>query len=188
MSRGDSEPPPEEPALDVVQSWFQAVISHPEGVAGGLSGDEAQRLIGLGRDELEKIVRRSRTMTASERIGIYAHAYYARLLECLGECFPILRRVLGPELFEPIAFEYLQRYPSKSYTLDRLGDRFAQFLEEDRAPDAGEAPAWPEMLSDLARFEHAIARCSTARGSKGNRRFPPKVSSRWGPRALPPRA
>ena len=58
MSREDSDSPPEEPALDIVQSWFQAVISHPDGVASGLSGDEAQRLIGLGRDELERIVGR----------------------------------------------------------------------------------------------------------------------------------
>jgi hypothetical protein len=171
MSRSDSEPPPREPALDVVQSWFQAVISHPDGVESGLSADEAQGLIGLGRDELERIVRRSRTLTASERIGIYAHAYYARLLEVLGESFPVLRRVLGPELFEPIAFEYLQRYPSRSYTLDRLGDRFAQFLEETRSADAGEPPAWPEMLADLARFEHAIARVFDGPGLEGEPPF-----------------
>ena len=164
-------PPTEGPALDVVQSWFQAVISHPDGVASGISADEAQRLIGLGRDELERIVRRSKTMTASERVGIYAHAYYARLLECLGECFPILRRVLGPDLFEPIAFEYLQRYPSRSYTLDRLGDRFARFLEENRAADAGEPPAWPEMLADLARFEHAVARVFDGPGLEGEPPF-----------------
>lgn len=171
MSRKEGEPLAEEPALDVVQSWFQAVISHPDGVASGISADEAQRLIGLGRDELEQIVRRSKTMTASERIGIYAHAYYARLLECLGECFPILRRVMGPDLFEPIAFEYLQRYPSRSYTLDRLGDRFAHFLEENRAADAGEPPAWPEMLADLARFEHAIARVFDGPGMEGEAPF-----------------
>ncbi len=171
MSRSDFEPLPEEPAFDVVQSWFQAVISHPDGVASGLSGPEAQRLIGLGRDELERIVRRSRRLSASERIGIYAHAYYARLLECLGECFPVLRRVLGADLFEPIAFEYLQRYPSQSYTLDRLGDRFAQFLEETRDSEAGAPPAWPEMLADLARFEHAIARVFDGPGLEGEPRF-----------------
>ncbi len=174
MSGKDREPGTQEPALDVVQSWFQAVISHPDGVESGLSGDEAQRLIGLGRDELERIVRRSKNLSASERIGIYAHAYYARLLECLGECFPILRRVLGPDLFEPVAFEYLQRHPSNSYTLDRLGDRFAQFLEEHRAADAGEPPAWPEMLADLARFEHAIARVFDGPGLEGEPRFAPE--------------
>ncbi len=171
MSRREPEPSAEAPALDVVQGWFQSVISHPDGVESGISADEAQALIGLGRDELERIVRRSRNLSASERIGIYANAYYARLLECLGECFPILRRVLGADLFEPIALEYLQRYPSKSYTLDRLGDRFAQFLEETRDPDAGAPPAWPEMLADLARFEHAIARVFDGPGSEGEPPF-----------------
>lgn len=169
MREKDREPEAQGPALDVVQSWFQAVISHPGGVEGGLPGEEAQRLIGLGRDELERIVRRSKNLTAGERMGIYAHAYYARLLECLGESFPVLRRVLGAELFEPVAFEYLQRYPSNSYTLDRLGDRFARFLEERRPADAGDPPAWPEMLADLARFEHAIARVFDGPGLEGER-------------------
>ena len=169
MKEKEREPSGESPPLDVVQGWFQAVISHPGGVESGFSGEEAQRLIGLGRHELERIVRRSKNLSASERIGIYAHAYYARLLECLGESFPVLRRVLGAELFEPVAFEYLQKYPSNSYTLDRLGDRFAQFLEEARAPDAGDPPAWPEMLADLARFEHAIARVFDGPGLEGER-------------------
>ncbi len=159
------------PALDVVQRWFQAVISHPDGVAEGISADETQALIGLGRDQLETVVRRSKNLTASERVGIYAYAYYARLLECLRESFPILRKVLGEELFQPIALEYLRRYPSTSYTLDRLGDRLARFLEETRAAEAGEPPAWPEMLADLARFEHAIARVFDGPGLEGEPPF-----------------
>ena len=32
-------------SLDVVQRWFQAVVTHPEGVEGGVESEEAQRLI-----------------------------------------------------------------------------------------------------------------------------------------------
>jgi len=44
--------PPEGPQLDVVQQWFQAVITHPEGVPGGLGSEEAQRRLPIGPGEL----------------------------------------------------------------------------------------------------------------------------------------
>ena len=45
--------------LDVVQRWFQAVVTHPEGVEGGAESEEAQRLIRLRQGELEAVIRRS---------------------------------------------------------------------------------------------------------------------------------
>jgi hypothetical protein len=140
--------------LDVVQRWFQAVVTHPEGVEGGADSEEAQRLIHLKRGELEAVIRRSKSLTAAERLAIYANAYYARLLECLAAYYPVLQGALGEEVFEGFAFEYLQQYPSKSYTLDRLGESFARFLEETR-PDPGEL-GWPDFLIDLATLEWNI--------------------------------
>jgi hypothetical protein len=145
-----------------VQRWFQAVVTHPGGVEGGVDSEEAQRLIRLKRGELEAVIRRSRNLTAAERLSIYANAYYARLLECLGAYYPVLQRALGEEVFESFAFEYLQHYPSQSYTLDRLGANFARFLEETR-PDREEGGApgeagWPDFLIDLAVLEWNITR------------------------------
>jgi hypothetical protein len=150
-------------SLGIVQRWFHAVVSHPGGVQGGAASDEAQALIRLNRGELEAVVRRSRNLTAAERLSIYANAYYARLLECLGACFPVLKGALGDEVFDGFAFEYLQRYPSRSYTLDRLGESFPRFLEETR-PDreAGESNdagrGWPDFLIDLATLEWTLAK------------------------------
>jgi Putative DNA-binding domain len=158
-------------SLDAVQRWFQAVITHPDGVETGAESAEAQRLIRLKRGELEAVIGRSRNLTAAERMGIYANAYYARLLECLAAYFPMLQRTLGEEIFEGFAFEYLQQYPSKSYTLDRLGENFARFLEETRPePEEGEAPGevgWPDFLIDLAVLEHAINRVFDGPGVEG---------------------
>jgi hypothetical protein len=158
-------PPQDGPPLDIVQRWFQAVVTHPAGVAEGAAGDEAQRLLRLDRGELEAVVRRSRNLTAEERLSIYANAYWARLLECLGDCFPVLRTALGEEVFDSFAFEYLQRYPSRSYTLDRLGERFPQFLDETRPPES----AWPDFLIDLARFEWTLAKVFDGPGVEGQR-------------------
>ena len=63
--------------LDVVQRWFQAVISHPGGIERGMESAEAQKRIAIRRDELERVVRRSRRLDAGERLSVYANAYYA---------------------------------------------------------------------------------------------------------------
>jgi hypothetical protein len=155
----------------VVQRWFQSVITHPEGVEGGVASEEAQRLIRLKRGELEAVIGRSRNLTAAERMGIYANAYYARLLECLAAYFPMLQKTLGEEIFEGFAFEYLQRYPSKSYTLDHLGENFARFLEETRPePEEGDGPGavgWPDFLIDLAVLEWNVNRVFDGPGVEG---------------------
>jgi hypothetical protein len=165
-------PPEDGPPLDVVQKWFQAVVTHPGGVAAGSAGDEAQKLLRLDhldRGALESVVRRSRNLTAEERLSIYANAYWARLLECLGDCFPVLRAALGEEVFDGFAFEYLQRYPSRSYTLDRLGERFPRFLEETRPPETAQEVAWPDFLIDLARFEWTLAKVFDGPGVEGQK-------------------
>ena len=211
MRRGrPARPPvaPEGPELDVVEKWFQAVITHPGGVASGLGSEEAQARLPVAPGELGSIVAPSRNLTAEERMGIYAHAYYARLLECLADCFPFLARALGAEVFESFAFEYLQRYPSRSYTLDRLGEDFPRFLEETRpegdpldpsletpglssggsagswgirAGTRAEAPSWPDFLVDLARLEWAIARVFDGPGVEGQPLLRPEDLEALGP-------
>ena len=167
-------------SLDVVQRWFQAVVTHPGGVESGVESAEAQALIRLPRGELEAVVRRSRNLTAAERIGIYANAYYARLLECVGECFPVLKTAVGEEVFSGFAFEYLQRYPSRSYTLDRLGESFPRFLEETRpGPEDGGPPpgevGWPDFLIDLAALEWTLAKVFDGPGTEGQTLLTPEA-------------
>ena len=172
------------PALDVLQLWFQAVVTHPDGVSAGLASPAAHRFVPLDHGGLERLVRRSGRLTAEQRLSIYANAYYARLLECLADCFPVLRRVLGAEVFAGFAFDYLQRYPSRSYTLDRLAESFPRFLDEtrpDRPAPAARQPAhepepahdlcpeaaWPDFLIDLATLELAIAQVFDGPGAEG---------------------
>lgn len=157
--------------LTRIQQWFQAVITHAEGVEAGAGSSQAQALLKLGPGELERVVTRSRALTAAERLAIYANAYHHRLLECLGEVFPMLKRTLGDDAFDSLAFGYLQVYPSRTYTLNELGRQFPPFLEQTRPSADVSAPApvdeasdtevelmqdWPDFLIDLARLEWAI--------------------------------
>src|SRR5216684_1216338 len=137
-----SHAPSSSTELSRLQRWFQTVITHADGVDSGVSSEEAQRLIQLSPGQLEKVITRSRALTAAERLAIYANAYHTRLLECLGEVFPMLKRTLGDEVFDGFAFGYLQEYPSRSYTLNEVGRRFPRHLQETRPlKDGGELEA-----------------------------------------------
>jgi hypothetical protein len=142
--------------LGQIQRWMQAAIMHPVGVAEGIASAAARRHIDVGPDEAETVVTRSRALTALERLSIYSYAYYARLLECLREEFPVLTHALGQDVFDAFAVGYLQQYPSLSYTLFQLAANFPRYLAETR-PEEDEAeglPAdWPDFLIDLATLE-----------------------------------
>ncbi len=166
-----------------LQRWFQAVVTHPDGVELGADSDAARQLMALGPGQLEKVITRSRALTAAERLAIYANAYHTRLLECLGEIFPMLKRTLGDEAFDGLAFGYLQEYPSGSYTLNDLGMHFARYLEDTKpaAAEAGEEPEsgepvedslnpgddWPDFMIDLARLEWVISVVFDGEGVEG---------------------
>lgn len=161
MSNSTNTASPAPPELESVQRWMQAVITHPDGVLKGADSEAAQQLINAGAGNLESVVTRSRKLDAADRLAIYANAYYARLLDCLGEVFPILKRTLGEEVFNGFGFGYLQSYPSQSYTLQHLGQHFITYLDETR-PDNSDSDSdsaagnWTEFLIDLARLEWTI--------------------------------
>jgi hypothetical protein len=146
--------------LAQIQRWLQAVITHPDGVEAGLASPEAQAEIDVAPDQIEGVVDPSQRRTSIERLEIYANAYYARLLECLRDEFPALLHAVGEEVFDGLAFGYLQSYPSRSYTLSQLSRQFAEYLEQTRPHDeddpSGE-PSWPDFMIDLARLERCYS-------------------------------
>jgi hypothetical protein len=118
-----------------------AAITHPRGVlAGSLAS------------AIDELVLPSRQQTAVERLAVYSTAYFARLVEVLRELFPCLRYAVGDDLFAQFAAGYLQQHPPTSYTLHRLAERFAEFLDATRPAD----DAAFRFVVDLARLEHAI--------------------------------
>jgi hypothetical protein len=164
--------------FDIVQRWMQAVIMHPEGVDAGLASDSARQHLDVAPEDVEQVIARSEAQTSVERLSIYANAYYARLLECLGEEFPVLKRTLGEETFDAFAMDYLQHYPSRSYTLGKLGESFMRYLAESRPAkadgdesaeaDGGELPAdWPNFLIDLATLEWTFSQVFDGPGIEG---------------------
>lgn len=153
--------------LGRIQQWMQAAIMHPEGVAGGIQSPAAQEHLAIDLAQLEEIVTRSSGMSAIDRLQIYGNAYFARLIECLRDGFPVLRHAVGDEAFDAFSFGYLQSHPSTTYTLMKLGCRFPQYLA-DTAPDTDDMPGhWFDFVVELARFELAVGQVFDGPGSEG---------------------
>ncbi|WP_329521237.1 DNA-binding domain-containing protein [Spirillospora sp. NBC_01491] len=134
---------PELDGLAGLQRWMQHAILDPKGVTASAG----------------EVLTASSGMTARERLAIYWRGYRLRLLECMRELHPGLIHLLGEELFDAFALEYLDSCPPRDFTLSRLDAGFAGHLAETR-PDTGLPPAerqpWVDVMIDLARFERAV--------------------------------
>lgn len=87
------------------------------------------------------------------RVGVYHHAYRARLIEALRSNLPVLHRVLGDDGFAELALNYLADQPSRKPSIRWFGDGLQAWLADH--PDALPHPA----LVDLAAMEWALG-CS----------------------------
>lgn len=143
-------------SLKKLQRWVQEVITNPDGIAAGVESSSARQQIDISASQIEQVVERSTRLSSAERLAVYGNAYFARLIECLGEEFPATRYALGEETFESFALGYMTHAPSASYSLGFLGERFAQYLTDTR-PDDVPKPGWPDFLIDLATLERTYA-------------------------------
>jgi len=134
-------------SLDLLQRWMQTFIVHP--------GTEEQALAeaashGIAVDNVSQVVLPSRALTSVERVGIYRGMYLLRLAEALEADYPGVHHFLGDQGFTDLVREYLEAYPSRSYSLNRLGDHLPEYIRS--------APGLPRraFLLDLARLELAV--------------------------------
>jgi hypothetical protein len=126
---------------------MQEVIVHPGTVEEAIESDGAAKEIPV--DRLGEVVLPSHSMTSAERVGVYHGMYLMRMEEALETDYPVIRYHLGDHQFSHLVREYVQHYPSTSYTLNRLGDHLPRFFLEDEWPQG-------EFLHDLARLEFAM--------------------------------
>ena len=92
----------------------------------------------------------SKTLKPEQRIEIYRDMYETRLHQALATDYPATLDFLGEGRFGELVHLYVGSHPSRSYTLNRLGDRLPDFIRKDLAG----APR-PGFLHDLARYELA---------------------------------
>jgi hypothetical protein len=158
--------------LTRLQRWMQEVVVHPGTVEDAIESDGAVREIPSER--LSDVVLPSHSMTSAERVGVYHGMYLMRMEEALEADYPVIRYHLGDHQFGHLVREYVQRYPSTSYTLNRLGDQLPQFFLDE--------PEWHDaaFLHDLARLELAMTEVfdeeeSSVLGSEELEAVPPET-------------
>lgn len=141
-------------SLAAAQRWLQHAIT----AAGGPGEPAATMLRGSAR------------LSAEHRLEIYRHGYRRRLLETMRHRHPSSCALLGPDVFEDFAADYLDAQPSHSYTLTRLDEGFADHLaaqRPDRDLPASRREAWIDLVIDLVRYERVFAEVYDAPGVEG---------------------
>ena len=91
---------------------------------------------------------------AAHRMRIYADAYRLRLVEVLGNDFPVAKAVLGEAAFDALALEYLHAHPSTRPSVRHFGHAYADWLQT--------RPDTPCATHELARFEWTQGECFDA--------------------------
>jgi hypothetical protein len=112
-----------EPPLQSLQHFLQAVVVH-----GGTAEEAIAAARRAAQIQPEAVIRPSRTLSASERLGIYHGMYRLRMEEALAADYPALQHFLGAAAFTALVSDYVKAHPSRSYSLNPLGRHLPEFL------------------------------------------------------------
>jgi hypothetical protein len=136
--------------LEQLQHWMQAVIVHPGEIDAATSSEEAQAEVPA--DRVGEVILPSRTLSPAERLSIYHGMYLFRMEEAMASDYPALKHFLGDEGFFDLVKDYVQVHPSRSFSLNPLGNQFPEFVKSARGLKR------PDFCHELARLEWAVAK------------------------------
>ena len=85
---------------------------------------------------------------ATKRLNIYADAYRFRIIEALATAYPKLQVMLGDDLFDKTARDYIDLYPSTYRNMRWVGDKMTIHLQNT-------LPQHP-IAAEMATFEWAL--------------------------------
>ena len=124
---------------------------HPEGARAGLRSRPARQLVLEAARDLGTVVLPSKNLTSGERLEIYAHMYYARLIEVMEAEYPTVRQILGDRAFAIACRRFVAKNPSRSRTLNSLSQKFPDFLARTLPRSSRNG-----LAVDVARIERAM--------------------------------
>lgn len=128
----------------------QAVRSRPSPTLRELQA-QMQAAILDGDDKILSAISNGARASRETLFGVYRHGYVARLVEVIGNEFPMLRRYVGEADFQKFARTFIAACPSRSRNARWVGESFPEFLQQHWA-----ARMRPE-LSELAAIERAVS-------------------------------
>lgn len=101
----------------------------------------------LKSSSIEKLVVGTEKVSIETRLAIYGDGYRLRLIDVLASHYPNLQKYLNEEVFEKLALDYIEQYPSNFRSIRWFGDKLPDFLA--KLPDYKDHP----YLIELAQFE-----------------------------------
>jgi len=135
--------------LEDIQKWMQAVVVSQ-------TSTEDACLAEKGSAAVEQLILPSATLAPVERVAIYHDMYLLRMEEALEADFPAIEHFVGHGRFHKLVADYVEMFPSRSYTLNRLADHLPEFIQSD------ESLRHRNFLYDLARLELAVTQAFDA--------------------------
>jgi hypothetical protein len=90
-------------------------------------------------------------LSVEARLGIYRHAYRARLIEALEEVHPVLHQLVGEECFEGLCTSFIEAHPSEHRSIRWYGHELADFIA------VTEPFAERPVLAEIARLEWTLS-------------------------------
>jgi hypothetical protein len=141
-----------EPSFAALYRRFLGLVAQPLPLAEAAVAREADHPGGF---PLDRWLAANNQEQASERLGIYAHMYFARLRESLREDYSACTHVVGDAVFERIVVRYLVTHPSDNPSLRHHGRHFPEFLRRQAAALAVDCGELRSDLADLAALEWA---------------------------------
>lgn len=112
VAGGAARPGTTRPHLDALQRRFQGFVLRPE------------------TEDLADLVAETAGVPRAVRLGIYASAYRARLVEAASADYNHLHTYLGDAGFDALIRAYVEAYPPRSPSLRWLGQHLPRFLRE----------------------------------------------------------
>lgn len=136
------------PTLAALEQWLQAVVLHPDGVRAASNDPNVRRELEPDGASLEEIILPSKALPSEQRLAIYSNMIRLRFEEVLAADFLALQALVGAAAFRRLGRDYLEQRPSRSITLNRLGEGLADWLSLHPDPPAGAV--------DVARLEWSV--------------------------------
>ena len=132
-------------SLAQLQHLLFRLITAPNGVEKGISAER-----NFPSEGIQDLIGGDHRLSTAERIDIYAHMYFYRLLEAMIQDFPATVKIVGNLNFHNLITAYLVAYPPSQPSITEASrhlDEFAAYWQlRDRFP----------FVSDLIRLERAL--------------------------------
>ena len=159
-----------QPRLRELQALLARLITARDGVEQGLAFEQD-----LPDGSLDTLIIGDQQLSAVDRVGIYANAYFYRLLDAIKEDFPVTLATIGDAEFHNLITAYLVEYPPHRPSINDASQNLAAFVRGSEL-----AARWP-FLHDLVRVERAIVEVFLGVDAKplGFEELRPIVPDQW---------